>query len=783
MPDKTDTTSKAVGNNEESTPKAPVDEILSRVIEKIEDADSILVALSKDPSVDEMTAALALTISLDRMGKHATAIYSGKTPNALQFLEPENTFEANTNSLQDFIIALDKEKADHLRYKIEGDFVKVYITPYRTTISEDDLEFSHGEVNVDMVISFNVAAPEDLDAALAQHGRILHDAVSINISNGAPGRIGGLEWNDASMSSVSEMVLKYLDAAGQDIEKDVATALLTGIVAETDRFSNAKTTPTTMAASAELMQKGADQQLVVSHLDEMKETTEKEPTEPEPEKPKNSDPGSIDVSHEDEEIEETENAETTTSTAEPKSESISTTSPTSGPEISPLEAMQMATAESLSKVPETAGEDKTEESVSPEKQLESMISKNTSTNVSTTPQKSLMDELAETSKELVSSQNDANDSKIDDSNSTTSASNSINLKTTDSNSIEPESTSSDSTPELSIDKSDAPEIKPEEAVSDMPEVAAVSTASVPVEQVYSTPSDTVNMNDGVMAPVVEEQPKDYGAMMEEALAEPLNSPAINPAISAAPQVAAAPEVQPTDMVQQQMANLGQPMQTVPNQPLTAEQQNVADLVNQITSQAQSMSGMQPADSQSMAMPAQLPMMPQSSATPQQPTIQQPLVQPPVMQPTMPTPQMPQVSQTMPVSQMPQIPTAPEIPEMPPVQLPLQSEIPSMQPSVPNTQPAVPSMQPAVPSMQPEIPSTQPIMPETQAVAGPEIPPPPVPPVSVAPQDTSGALGIPEAPAGVAPPPEPVNPVVVQPIQDPASVPPVEDPGSFKIPGM
>jgi len=92
------------------------------------------VTLSRDPSVDEMAAAIGLTLMLDNMGKLATAIYSGKTPNALEFLEPKKTFESNTNSLQDFIIALNKDKADHLRYKIEDDFVKVYITHYRTTI-------------------------------------------------------------------------------------------------------------------------------------------------------------------------------------------------------------------------------------------------------------------------------------------------------------------------------------------------------------------------------------------------------------------------------------------------------------------------------------------------------------------------------------------------------------------------------------------------------------------------------------------------------------------------
>jgi hypothetical protein len=52
------------------------------------------------------------------------------------------------------------------------------------------------------------------------------------------------------------------------LDEQIATALLTGIVAETDRFSNDKTSSITMSMSAALMKAGANQQLVASKLDE-----------------------------------------------------------------------------------------------------------------------------------------------------------------------------------------------------------------------------------------------------------------------------------------------------------------------------------------------------------------------------------------------------------------------------------------------------------------------------------------------------------------------------------
>ena len=170
------------------TTENPINKTVEKVAEKVKSCENILVALSKDPSVDEISAAIGLTMILNKIGKHVTAIYSGETPNALEFLKPDETFEKNTNSLQDFIIALNKDKADHLRYKIEGDFVKVYITPYKTTITDKDLEFSQGDFNVDLVVAIDVESDEAIDAALSEYGRIMHDATAINLTTNAAGR-------------------------------------------------------------------------------------------------------------------------------------------------------------------------------------------------------------------------------------------------------------------------------------------------------------------------------------------------------------------------------------------------------------------------------------------------------------------------------------------------------------------------------------------------------------------------------------------------------------------
>ncbi len=727
MPNEDNSIKKAVGTEEQQPEESMADQTLAKVLEKIESSDSILVALSRDPSVDEIAAAIGLTLALDKIGKHVTAIYSGKTPNAVQFLEPEKTFESNTNSLQDFIIALDKEKADHLRYKIEGDFVKVYITPYKTTISEKDLEFSHGEVNVDMVISLNVVATEDLDAALAEHGRIMHDAISINISNNVPGRLGGLEWNDASASSVSEMILKLIDGEKVEISKDIATALLTGIVAATDRFSNDKTSPETMAASAELMKYGADQQLIVSHMDDVEERE----SEKQEEKEEQAEPGSIDVSHEDDQPSELE------------------------------QSLRPA-------VEKEDGATENKDAMSPEQELEKMIAGQNQT-TENGPLAELMQMAGEKQDESKEEQKEVPKEEVKEEESAPVVESPV-LDIPNGAEAEPaEAKAPEIKPEIqpevqpeqnvggALDANDAINKTMEEALkAEVPAVgeeAAVPTVNIAMNGVYETPADLTELNGHTMTPVEEEEkPKDYGAMMEEALAEPMNNPMLNPAIGAAPAVPNMPEVQP--------------------------EQNVADMVNQMVNQPQPMPGVEA--------PVVAPV-PEMQPVAQQ--MAQSVVPQPMGAPELPPPPAPPVA--IDYGAMP-----PEAPSLPPVQpvMPIQpmpgAEAPVAPAPTPEMQPAA---QPMATQPMDQI-QTAPTNFDNPAVAASPVPPvaPEVPAVPVAPaepavavgmQDNSFANGIPEMPAGVPAPAEPVNPVVVQPVQDPTQVPPVQDPGAFKIPGM
>ncbi len=245
-----------------------MDDAKKTLANSLKEANNVLISITSNPDVDQLAAAIGLTLILNRLGKHATTVFSGTVPPLVSFLHPEKIFEKNTDSLRDFIISLDKAKADKLRYKIEDEYVKIYITPYQTAIGEKDLIFSQGDFNVDVVVGLGVHNREELDQAITAHGRILHDATVTTINAGDISDLGSINWADNTSSSICEMIVGLTDLLAKQglLDTQISNALLTGIVAETQRFSNKKTTAATMSASSKLLACGANQQLVAAKL-------------------------------------------------------------------------------------------------------------------------------------------------------------------------------------------------------------------------------------------------------------------------------------------------------------------------------------------------------------------------------------------------------------------------------------------------------------------------------------------------------------------------------------
>ena len=248
------------------------DSPIKQLTSKIKSVNNILITVSRNPGVDQLASALGLSLALNKLGKRSVAVFSGRIPPAIHFLNPEKTFEDNADSLRDFIISLSKDKADRLKVRPDGEFVKVYITPYRTKITPADLKFEEGDFNIELIIAIGVSSRDELDASIASHGKIFHNAVTATLNLGQlHDALGMISWQDVRAGCYAQMCYQLINNLNSEehqlVDEAVATALLTGVVSATDQFRNKITTPEIMTLSANLMAKGANQQLITSELE------------------------------------------------------------------------------------------------------------------------------------------------------------------------------------------------------------------------------------------------------------------------------------------------------------------------------------------------------------------------------------------------------------------------------------------------------------------------------------------------------------------------------------
>ncbi|MFZ6035645.1 MAG: DHH family phosphoesterase [Patescibacteria group bacterium] len=78
-------------------------------------------------------------------------------------------------------------------------------------------------------------------------------------------RYGAINLVQPSASSTAEIIFHFLDHFRLPIPKDVATALLTGILTDTGSFSNLGTTPSSMEVSSKLLAYGARAKEIIKH--------------------------------------------------------------------------------------------------------------------------------------------------------------------------------------------------------------------------------------------------------------------------------------------------------------------------------------------------------------------------------------------------------------------------------------------------------------------------------------------------------------------------------------
>lgn len=241
---------------------------LNQLLEK---SKHILVAINHAHSTDSIGAAAAWKMFLEKQHKQVDIIADNFVlPKNLKFIKEAESIKPQISHLQKFILKVDvsKVKIDTISYDVKDNWLSIYLTPKQGIITKNELRTAQSGLKYDLIITINAQDLESLGAIFLNNTDLFYKVPIVNFDN-HPGNehYGQMNFVELTATSLSETVYKILtQIAPSQINSDIATALLAGMISQTQSFKTANVTPNTLNLASQLMSLGADREKIVKHL-------------------------------------------------------------------------------------------------------------------------------------------------------------------------------------------------------------------------------------------------------------------------------------------------------------------------------------------------------------------------------------------------------------------------------------------------------------------------------------------------------------------------------------
>lgn len=241
-----------------------------QIIDQINKSETILVCIGKNPNGDALGAALGFYLALKKIGKKADIVSPTAILDKFMFLPSLNTITHKIEGTRDYILSvnINKEKLQQLRYEVENNKLRIFITAKNGELDEKSIAFESSKFRYDLIIVLGVTDLENLGSVYDDNPELFYEAPLVNIDHHPSNEyFGKINLVDVTASSTSEIVHGLISTIKEDVIDDkMATNLLSGIISETDSFQNKNTTPKAFLAAASLIGKGANKQEIIRYL-------------------------------------------------------------------------------------------------------------------------------------------------------------------------------------------------------------------------------------------------------------------------------------------------------------------------------------------------------------------------------------------------------------------------------------------------------------------------------------------------------------------------------------
>ena len=236
--------------------------MLSKIKDLLSKNESIGIAVGKNPGVDEMAGALSLYLALLGVGKKAAVVCPTEPIVELSSLvgidKVRKSFEGESAGDLTVSFPYKEGEIEKISYTLEEGKLNILVKAGENGLNfnEKDVEYKRGGGAPGLI--FVVGTPRLSDLGTAFDMEALKDSKVINIDNKPENQgFGDIPLIGKNSSSVSELVASFISSLDFNIDVDIASNLLSGIISATDNFQNSKTSPLAFETVASLMKKGA----------------------------------------------------------------------------------------------------------------------------------------------------------------------------------------------------------------------------------------------------------------------------------------------------------------------------------------------------------------------------------------------------------------------------------------------------------------------------------------------------------------------------------------------
>lgn len=244
-----------------------------QIIEQIKKSETVLLCVAKNPNGDALGSALGFYLALKKLGKKTDVISPTPILEKYSFLPSSSLITHKLEGARDYIFLIDieKDKLQQLRYEIQDNKLKIFITAKDGNLNEKSATLESSKFKYDLIIVLGTADLENLGNVYDENSELFYEAPVVNIDNNPSNEyFGKINLVDVAVSSTSEIVYNIISELSELDEKlfdeNIATNLLAGIISKTDSFQNKNTTPKAFLTAASLIAKGANKEDIIRYL-------------------------------------------------------------------------------------------------------------------------------------------------------------------------------------------------------------------------------------------------------------------------------------------------------------------------------------------------------------------------------------------------------------------------------------------------------------------------------------------------------------------------------------